>query len=71
MTDMTDKPMEERMDTSTTRTLPGQERFVAPVDETPLSDVDSIDESAPATNMWASAWKVLLKGWPSRQFSTA
>ncbi|KFI73138.1 peptide ABC transporter permease [Bifidobacterium minimum] len=61
MTDMTDKPMEERMDTSTTRTLPGQERFVAPVDETPLSDVDSIDESAPATNMWASAWKVLRR----------
>lgn len=28
-------------------TLPGQDRYVAPLDETPLQDVDSVDESAP------------------------
>lgn len=27
--------------------LPGQERYVAPLDETPLKAVDSMDESAP------------------------
>ncbi|KFF31405.1 ABC transporter permease [Bifidobacterium bombi] len=42
-------------------TLPGQERFVAPVEQTPLQDVDSIDESAPATSMWADAWRTLRK----------
>lgn len=38
-------------------TLPGQDRYVAPLDETPLQDVDSVDESAPATSMWADAWQ--------------
>ena len=28
-------------------TLPGQGRYVAPIEETPLQDVDSVDESAP------------------------
>ncbi|WP_094723678.1 ABC transporter permease [Bombiscardovia coagulans] len=41
--------------------LPGQERFVAPLEETPLRDVDSIDEEAPATSMWSDAWKTLRK----------
>ncbi|MEE8738583.1 MAG: ABC transporter permease [Bifidobacterium sp.] len=41
--------------------LPGQERYVAPVDETPLQDVDSIDESAPATSLWADAWRTLRR----------
>lgn len=41
--------------------LPGQERFVAPIDETPLKDVDSIDESEPASSMWTSAWIALRK----------
>lgn len=41
--------------------LPGQERYVAPVDETPLQAVDSIDESTPATSMWADAWRSLRK----------
>ncbi|RSX54209.1 peptide ABC transporter permease [Bifidobacterium goeldii] len=41
--------------------LPGQERFVAPLDETPLQDVDKVDESAPATSMWADAWRNLRK----------
>mgnify|MGYP000883355714 CR=1 FL=1 len=42
-------------------TLPGQDRYVAPLDETPLQDVDSVDESAPATSMWADAWRTLRK----------
>ncbi len=44
-----------------TATLPGQERYVAPIDETPLQAVDSIDESAPATSMWADAWRTLRR----------
>lgn len=43
------------------RTLPGQERYVAPADETPLQAVDSIDESAPATSMWVEAWRTLRR----------
>lgn len=39
--------------------LPGQERYVAPIDETPLQDVDSIDDSAPATSLWQDAWRTL------------
>lgn len=42
-------------------TLPGQERYVAPLDETPLQDVDAVDESAPAASMWADAWRSLRK----------
>lgn len=42
-------------------TLPGQERYVAPIEETPLQAVDSIDESAPATSMWADAWRMLRR----------
>ncbi|AKV55349.1 oligopeptide ABC superfamily ATP binding cassette OppC [Bifidobacterium actinocoloniiforme DSM 22766] len=41
--------------------LPGQERFVAPLDQTPLKDVDSINEAVPATSMWADAWKTLRR----------
>ncbi|AGH40954.1 ABC transporter permease [Bifidobacterium thermophilum] len=44
-----------------TATLPGQERYVAPIDETPLQAVDSIDESAPAASMWADAWRTLRR----------
>jgi hypothetical protein len=32
---------------------------VAPIDETPLQDVDSIDDSAPATSLWQDAWRTL------------
>lgn len=46
---------------SDTMTLPGQERYVAPIEETPLQDVDAIDESAPAASMWADAWRTLRK----------
>ena len=41
--------------------LPGQERYVAPLDDTPLQEVDSVDESAPATSMWADAWRTLRR----------
>lgn len=42
-------------------TLPGQERYVASLEETPLQQVDSVDESAPATSMWADAWRTLRR----------
>lgn len=42
-------------------TLPGQEHYVAPLSETPLKEVDSVDESAPATSMWADAWRTLRR----------
>lgn len=42
-------------------TLPGQDRYVAPLEEAPLQDVDSVDESAPATSMWADAWRTLRR----------
>ena len=41
--------------------LPGQERFVAAEEETPLQAVDVVDDSQPATSMWASAWITLRK----------
>ncbi|MCI1914229.1 MAG: ABC transporter permease, partial [Bifidobacteriaceae bacterium] len=45
----------------TTEPLPGQERFVAPEHETPLQAVDAVNDSEPATSMWASAWITLRK----------
>ncbi|NMN01407.1 ABC transporter permease [Bifidobacterium panos] len=42
-------------------TLPGQERYVAPLDETPLQDVDNVDESAPASSLWTDAWRTLRR----------
>ncbi len=42
-------------------TLPGQERYVAPLKETPLQTVDTVDESAPATSMWSDAWRTLRR----------
>ena len=44
--------------------LPGQERYVAPLEETPLKAVDSVDTDAPATSMWADAWRSLRKNPP-------
>ncbi|BDR54819.1 peptide ABC transporter permease [Bombiscardovia apis] len=63
MTDMTmnSGSAESNADVFFPDPLPGQERFVAPLDKTPLHDVDSIDEEAPATSMWADAWKTLRK----------
>lgn len=47
--------MTEMNETNPSTVLPGQERYVAPLDETPLKAVDSMDESAPASNMWPDA----------------
>lgn len=41
--------------------LPGQERMVAPLEETPLHEVDSLDDSMPPTSMWADAWRQLRR----------
>jgi oligopeptide transport system permease protein len=40
---------------------PGQEHFVAPLEETPLAAVDAIDESAPSGGLFTEAWKQLRK----------
>ena len=40
-------------------THPGQERFVAPVDETPLREIDAVDVDAVPENQWKEAWKRL------------
>ena len=40
---------------------PGQERFVAPLEETPLKAVDSVDTSSPPTSMWSDAWRSLRR----------
>lgn len=37
----------------------GQERFVAPVEETPLRAIDAIDVDAVPENQWKEAWKRL------------
>jgi oligopeptide transport system permease protein len=44
-----------------TRVRPGQEHFVAPLEETPLAAVDAVDESAPSGGLFADAWKQLRK----------
>ncbi len=43
----------------TSAVRPGQERFVAPLEETPLQDVDSVDLSAAPESQWKEAWKRL------------
>ena len=53
--------MTDMNETNLSTALPGQERYVAPLEETPLKAVDSIDESAPASNMWADAWRTLRR----------
>ncbi|MEZ0164647.1 ABC transporter permease [Kineococcus sp. LSe6-4] len=40
---------------------PGQERFVAPLEETPLAAVDAVDDSAPTGGVFSEAWKQLRK----------
>jgi oligopeptide transport system permease protein len=40
-------------------TRPGQERFVAPIDETPLREIDAVDVDAVPENQWKEAWKRL------------
>ncbi|WP_427877596.1 ABC transporter permease [Gardnerella sp. 2492-Sm] len=41
--------------------LPGQERYVAPLEDTPLQEVDSVDESVPVSGMWSDAWRTLRR----------
>ncbi len=53
--------MTEMNETESFHRASGQDRYVAPLDETPLKDVDSVDESAPASNMWADAWRTLRR----------
>ena len=53
--------MTDMNETNLSHALPGQERYVAPLEETPLKDVDSVDESAPASSLWADAWRTLRK----------
>ncbi len=40
---------------------PGQERFVAPVDETPLRAIDAVDTDVVPESQWKEAWKRLRK----------
>lgn len=53
--------MTDMNETNLSHALPGQERYVAPLEETPLKDVDSVDESVPASSLWADAWRTLRK----------
>ena len=43
------------------RARPGQERFVAPLEETPLQAIDAIDVDAVPESQWKEAWKRLRK----------
>jgi oligopeptide transport system permease protein len=40
---------------------PGQERFVAPLDETPLQEVDAVDVHASPESQWKEIWNRLRK----------
>lgn len=40
-------------------TRPGQERFVAPLEETPLRAIDAVDVNAVPQSQWGEAWKRL------------
>jgi oligopeptide transport system permease protein len=42
-------------------THPGQARFVAPLDETPLRAIDAVDVDAVPESQWREAWKRLRK----------
>lgn len=43
--------------------LPGQQRFVAPLDETPLQETGSVDTSSAPESQWKEAWKDLRSNW--------
>ncbi|MET0885365.1 MAG: ABC transporter permease [Mycetocola sp.] len=51
-------------------TRPGQERFVAPIDETPLRAIDAVNVDAVPENQWKEAWKRLRTS-PLFWFATA
>lgn len=40
---------------------PGQERFVAPIDATPLQETGTVDTTEPPQSQWKEAWKFLRK----------
>lgn len=40
---------------------PGQEHFFAQLDNTELDEIDTLDEGAPATSLWADAWRSLRR----------
>ena len=48
-------------DRPTAAVRPGQEHYVAPLEETPLAAVDAVDEQAPPTSLWADAWRQLRR----------
>ncbi|MGO1320982.1 MAG: ABC transporter permease, partial [Galactobacter sp.] len=39
------------------------ERYVAPVEETPVAAVDAVDESQKASSVWGDAWTAMRKRW--------
>lgn len=43
--------------------LPGQERYVAPIEETPLQETGTLDTSSPPESQWKEAWKELRRNW--------
>ena len=43
--------------------LPGQERFVAAAEETPLAETGSFDDAGSPENQWKVAWKQLRSNW--------
>lgn len=45
----------------TVRARPGQERYVAPLEETPLRAIDAVDVEAEPESQWREAWKRLRK----------
>ncbi|MCS6712421.1 ABC transporter permease [Brachybacterium sp. EF45031] len=44
-----------------TAVRPATEHFVAPLDETPLREVDAVDETAAPRSFWAEAWRNLRR----------
>ena len=44
-------------------TRAGQQRYVAPLEETPLHDVGALDTTAPPESQWKEAWKSLRRNW--------
>lgn len=42
---------------------PGQERFVAPIEATPLEETGAVDTSTPPESQWKEAWKQLRRNW--------
>lgn len=41
--------------------LPGQELFVAPIEDTPLQETGTVDTSQPPESQWKEAWKQLRR----------